>query len=91
MTPIAFGAREKWPAQFWFDYLLLRTAGYFNSNPTQILGDKGAAEDVFKGQAAMTLMGNWIIGYYVDGDHKWQSGEDYDYFAFPIVDEGVPS
>ncbi|MGL1861251.1 MAG: extracellular solute-binding protein [Pseudodesulfovibrio sp.] len=26
-TPIALGSREKWPAQFWFDYLLLRTAG----------------------------------------------------------------
>jgi ABC-type glycerol-3-phosphate transport system substrate-binding protein len=24
---IALGARERWPAQFWFDYLLLRTAG----------------------------------------------------------------
>ena len=26
-TPIAIGTRERWPAQFWFDYLLLRTAG----------------------------------------------------------------
>lgn len=24
---IALGAKERWPAQFWFDYLLLRTAG----------------------------------------------------------------
>lgn len=124
MTPIALGAREKWPAQFWFDYLLLRTAGYeyrqqlmegkvsytdppvrrvfdlwaellqkgyFNSNPTQTSWDKGAAEAVFKGQAAMTLMGTWIIGYYSDSDHKWKAGEDYDYFVFPIVDSGVPS
>ncbi len=28
IAPIALGARERWPAQFWFDYLLLRTAGY---------------------------------------------------------------
>lgn len=28
VTPIALGAREKWPAQFWFDLLLLRTAPY---------------------------------------------------------------
>lgn len=28
VTPIALGAKEKWPAQFWFDYLLLHTAGY---------------------------------------------------------------
>ncbi len=27
VTPVALGARERWPAQFWFDYLLLRTAG----------------------------------------------------------------
>ena len=27
ITPFAIGARERWPAQFWFDYLLLRTAG----------------------------------------------------------------
>lgn len=25
--PVALGARERWPAQFWLDYLLLRTAG----------------------------------------------------------------
>lgn len=28
ITPIGLGAKNKWPAQFWFDYLLLRTAGY---------------------------------------------------------------
>lgn len=27
LIPLALGARERWPAQFWFDYLLLRTAG----------------------------------------------------------------
>ncbi len=27
ITPIALGAYEGWPAQYWFDYLLLRTAG----------------------------------------------------------------
>lgn len=27
VTPLALGSRELWPAQFWFDYLLLRTAG----------------------------------------------------------------
>lgn len=27
VVPIALGARERWPAQFWFDYLLIRTAG----------------------------------------------------------------
>jgi multiple sugar transport system substrate-binding protein/raffinose/stachyose/melibiose transport system substrate-binding protein len=27
ITPIGLGSINKWPAQFWFDYLLLRTAG----------------------------------------------------------------
>eukprot|EP00828_Plagiopyla_frontata_P049522 TRINITY_DN9907_c0_g1_i3.p1 TRINITY_DN9907_c0_g1~~TRINITY_DN9907_c0_g1_i3.p1 ORF type:complete len:376 (+),score=132.68 TRINITY_DN9907_c0_g1_i3:565-1692(+) len=27
VTPVALGTRERWPAQFWFDYLLLRMAG----------------------------------------------------------------
>ncbi len=27
VTPFALGARELWPAQFWFDHLLARTAG----------------------------------------------------------------
>jgi ABC-type glycerol-3-phosphate transport system substrate-binding protein len=27
VTPIALGSKDRWPAQFWFDYLLLRTAG----------------------------------------------------------------
>lgn len=26
-TPIALGSRDRWPAQFWFDYLLNRSAG----------------------------------------------------------------
>ena len=25
--PISLGSMNRWPAQFWFDYLLLRTAG----------------------------------------------------------------
>ncbi|MBB1089669.1 extracellular solute-binding protein [Rhodopseudomonas palustris] len=28
IIPIALGIREKWPAQFWFDLLLMRTAPY---------------------------------------------------------------
>lgn len=27
IIPLALGAKDRWPAQFWFDYLLLRTAG----------------------------------------------------------------
>lgn len=28
VTPIALGAKDRWPAQFWFDFLLLRTVPY---------------------------------------------------------------
>jgi ABC-type glycerol-3-phosphate transport system substrate-binding protein len=27
IAPIALGSKNRWPAQFWFDYLVLRTAG----------------------------------------------------------------
>ncbi|MFZ5425331.1 MAG: ABC transporter substrate-binding protein [Thermodesulfobacteriota bacterium] len=27
VVPLALGSKERWPAQFWFDYILLRTAG----------------------------------------------------------------
>ena len=27
ITPIALGSKNRWPAQFWFDYLILRTVG----------------------------------------------------------------
>ena len=92
----ALGSRERWPAQFWFDYLLLRTAGpkyraelmageksYTDPEVVRVmemwqeLVDAGyfypdanaydwaeAADAVARGQAAMTLMGTWITGYY---------------------------
>lgn len=119
INPIALGSKSRWPAQFWFDYLLLRTAGpdyraklmageasYTDPEVEkamslwQELFNEGAfaananayewtdaADQVTRGEAAMTLMGTWITGY-------WQSnnlvpGEDYDFFEFPTVTEGV--
>ncbi len=38
VTPIGLGAKDKWPAQFWFDYLLLRTAGF--EYRTQLMSDQ---------------------------------------------------
>lgn len=120
--PIALGSKSKWPAQFWFDYLLLRTSpyefrenlmtgkasytdkrverafllwkslidkGYFNDNSNEIEWDTGAADMVYSGRAAMTLMGTWIIGYYSDDKHRWSFGEDYDIFEFPIIDKNI--
>ena len=120
VAPIALGSMNRWPAQFWFDYLLLRTAGpeyraklmagqaaYTDSEVVHVmemwkdLVDKGyfypdanaydwtdAGDQVANGEAAMTLMGTWITGYW-DGNGL-VAGQDYDVFPFPTVDDGVP-
>ncbi len=119
VKPIALGSRERWPAQFWFDYPLLRTAGpeyraklmageasytdkevvraweiwkdlmdkgYFIDNPNAYDWAE-AATFVGSGEAAMTLMGTWFMQ--LDGDIGWKPGEDYGFFPFPVIDEGV--
>lgn len=119
-VPISLGAQNLWPAQFWFDYLLLRTAGqeyreklmsgkasytdsevkytfnmwkelldngYFSANPL-LSNWADAAKKVGDGEAAMTLMGTWLIGYF-DHTLKLTQGNEYDYFSFPLVDEGI--
>lgn len=123
VTPIALGAKTKWPAQFWFDMLMVRTApyefrerlmqgqekftdskvqkvfetwktliekGYFNEKPNETDWAVGANEMVYRGEAAMTLMGTWIIGQYTDANHKWEQGSDFDFFQFPIIDKSIP-
>jgi len=120
VAPIALGSMNRWPAQFWFDYLLLRTAGPdFRESLMQgktsytapevvramelwkELVEKGyfvenanaydwtdAADQVANGKAAMTLMGTWITGYWNGNDLK--PVDDYDFFPFPMIDEGIP-
>ncbi len=121
ITPIALGARHRWPAQFWFDMLLLRTAGpeyrrqlvqgqasYTDAEVIRAFGlwrellqagyflDRAealdwadAAKAVHGGEAAMTLMGTWIIGLF-DGPLGWRQLQDYEYFVFPVIDPNVP-
>lgn len=121
VTPIALGSKNKWPAQFWFDYLLLRTAGpdyrqqlmegkaaYTDQQVQDVmkmwkdLVDKGyfvkdanaydwtdAADQVANGKAAMTLMGTWITGYWNGNNLK--PVDDYDFFPFPTIAEGIPN
>ena len=120
VTPIALGSKHRWPGQFWFDYLLLRTAGpdyraqLMNGSAAyddaevnvamalwKDLTDKGyfapnsnadtwtdASDKVARGDAAMTLMGTWITGYW--NGLGLVPGEDYDFFPFPAIAEGVP-
>lgn len=123
ITPVALGAKAKWPAQFWFDYLLLRTAplsyrqklmageasltdpevmrvfalwndlikaGMFNANPGALEFDSGAAGLVYRGEAAMTLMGTWLMGYFNAPEQNWHENQDYGFFSFPEVNPGVP-
>ena len=119
ITPFALGSTDRWPAQFWFDYLILRTAGpeyraalmsgeasyddpevvaalelwkeaidagYFNTSPNGS-GWTDAADQVARGEAAMTLMGTWITGYW-DGNGL-VAGTDYDFFPFPQINSDV--
>ncbi|MBL8132260.1 MAG: extracellular solute-binding protein [Anaerolineae bacterium] len=119
VAPFALGSMNRWPAQFWFDYLLLRTAGpeyraqlmageasYTDPEVVRAmelwkeLVDAGyfvadanaydwtdAADQVANGEAAMTLMGTWITGYW--NGNGLVPVEDYDFFPFPSIDEGV--
>ena len=119
VTPIALGSKDRWPAQFWFDYLLLRTAGpdyraelmegsaaYDDGEVVDAMAiwkelvDKGyflpnanadgwtdASDKVARGDAAMTLMGTWITGYW--NELGLAPGEDYDFFPFPAMADGV--
>ncbi|MDP2119730.1 MAG: extracellular solute-binding protein [Hoeflea sp.] len=121
VTPIALGSKNRWPAQFWFDYLVLRTAGteyraklmdgsasYNDPEVQKAMGlwkelvDKGyfvananaddwtdAGDKVARGDAAMTLMGTWITGYWNGIDLKPEA--DYNFFEFPQITEGLPN
>ncbi len=121
IVPISLGSMNRWPAQFWFDYLLLRTAGP-DYRATLMAGEAAytdpevvnamtlwqeaaaagcftpdanaydwtdAADQLYKGEAAMNLMGTWITGY-LDGLGA-VAGEDYDFFEFPTFDPAVPN
>ena len=123
IVPLALGSKARWPAQFWFDYLLLRTAplayrqrlmagkasftdpevvrvferwhdliarGFFNPHPNELEFDSGAAAMVRRGEAAMTLMGTWLIGYFNDPAVVWSEENGYGFFPFPTIDPAIP-
>jgi len=119
ITPIALGSKDRWPAQFWFDYLLLGSAGpdyraklmngtaryddpqvktamalwkdltdaeFFVPNANADSWTD-AADKVARGDAAMTLMGTWITGYW--NGLGLEPDKDYNFFAFPVIDESI--
>ncbi len=120
IAPIALGSKFRWPAQFWFDYLILNTAGpdvraavmdgsaaydsdevkaavgiwmdmvnngYFTANANADTWTD-ASDKVANGEAAMTLMGTWITGYW--NGNGLTPGEDYDFFPFPTINPDAP-
>ena len=120
IAPIALGSKFRWPAQFWFDYLILNTAGpeiragvmdgsiaydsdevmaavgiwmdmvnsgYFAANSNADTWTD-ASDKVANGEAAMTLMGTWITGYW--NGNGLTPGEDYDFFPFPTINADAP-
>ncbi len=121
VDPIVIGAKNRWPAQFWFDYLVLGTAGaqyradlmagkasYTDPQVKKAMAlwksliDAGcfapnsnandwtdAADQVSRGDAAMTLMGTWITAYWNNAGLK--PVQDYDVFPFPTIDPKVPT
>lgn len=117
ITPITIGARFKWPAAGWFDYLNMRTNGpqyhidltdlkipytdegvrktfanwrrlidakCFIENPAAFDWQE-AIDPMVQGQAAMYLMGQFIVDSYPD-----ELENDLDFFRFPIIDPNVP-
>ena len=75
-----------------FDFPMLggpeADAGYFapNANADDWTD---AADKVARGDAAMTLMGTWITGYW--NGQGLAPGADYDFFEFPAITDGVPN
>ena len=119
VKPIALGSMNRWPAQFWFDFLILRLwgpdyraklmsgeASYEDQQVTSALElwkdlvDAGffvddanaytwtdAADQVANGEAAMTLMGTWITGYW--NGNGLEPVTDYDFFNFPTLHPAI--
>jgi multiple sugar transport system substrate-binding protein/raffinose/stachyose/melibiose transport system substrate-binding protein len=63
--------------------------GYFNDTPN-VFDWAAAAKKVYHGEAAMTLMGTWIIGFF-NNQLGWKQEIDYDFFPFPVINPSVPS
>ncbi len=69
IDPIALGSKFRWPGQFWFDYLLLRTAG--PDYRAALMAGDASYEDA-EVVHAMTIWQSLIdAGYFVDGANAY--------------------
>jgi multiple sugar transport system substrate-binding protein/raffinose/stachyose/melibiose transport system substrate-binding protein len=69
IDPIALGSKFRWPGQFWFDYLLLRTAG--PDYRAALMAGDASYEDP-EVVHAMTVWQSLIdAGYFVDGANAY--------------------
>ncbi len=123
ITPIAVGAGDKWPAHFYYSYLMIREGGEeamtqvaqdldFNKPAFVEAGNKVAelvAMEPFQpgflaapwdapdgesgvfgtGQAAMSLMGPWGPGAYVNQAPDGEFPGTLGWFPFPLVEGGA--
>jgi ABC-type glycerol-3-phosphate transport system substrate-binding protein len=71
IDPFALGAKERWPAQFWFDYLLLRQAG--PAYRQRLMVGEASYGDAQVEQAFATLSSLVAKGYFNDdaNDIDW--------------------
>ena len=76
VTPIALGSKDRWPAQFWFDYLILRTAG--PDYRAKLMAGSASYDD----PAVKEAMGLWKMlidkGYFVPNANAdgWTDASD---------------
>jgi len=123
ITPIAVGAGDKWPAHFYYAYLMIREGGEaamtqvaedlnFNQPPFIEAGNElqrlidlepfqsgflaspwdapdGESGVFGTGQAAMSLMGGWGPGAYVNQAPDGEFPGELGWFPFPAVEGGA--
>jgi len=67
IIPFSLGSKNRWPSQFWFDYILLRTAGF---HYRQDLMDKRASYSDLEVLKTMDLWKGLIDQNFFNRDHR---------------------
>ena len=67
ISPFSLGSKNRWPAQFWFDYILLRTAGY---DYREDLMNKASRYTDLEVLRTMDIWKNLLDKDYFNNDHK---------------------